>query len=210
MSLPFSRVQSHSSGLVQVHPEQDFPVCSIQVGNFNSIGLWVCPVKLFTQPVTGQAIRTVQSWHYHSLACSQRLLQGCKPRNVDCKKWQCEHTVLLTIEGEYTLTIGWLIPVGLFDGLLTHICPKYKALSVEEVHCCCILQVTDNNGRLTPHTLCIHQSYVASVGKQKERWSWKTEEIPNIHYKVRRKIKLVKDGYRSTKPDRYGSTKPDG
>ncbi|KAF3854181.1 hypothetical protein F7725_022236, partial [Dissostichus mawsoni] len=58
--------------------------------------------------------------------------------------------------------------VRLFDGLFTDICPKYQALGIQEVHRCCILEVTNNDGRLTPHALGIDQSHVTPVGKQEE------------------------------------------
>lgn len=54
------------------------------------------------------------------------------------------------------LTVGRLIPVGLFDGLLADVCPKYQVLVEQEVHCSSIFQITNNNGRFPPHTVRIN------------------------------------------------------
>lgn len=82
-----------------------------------------------------------------------------------------------------SLTVRRLIPVSLFDGFFTDIRPKYQAFRIQEVHSCCIFQVTHDDGGLPSDTICIYQSHVTPIGKKKERWPWNGKDpLCNVSY----------------------------
>jgi hypothetical protein len=67
--IPILWVEGNGSGLIHALPEQDFPVRSIQIADFNAVGLRVGPVQLLPQPIARQSVRGDYSRGYHTDAC---------------------------------------------------------------------------------------------------------------------------------------------
>lgn len=66
------------------------------------------------------------------------------------------------------LTVRRLVPVRLFDGLLADIRPEYQPLLIQKVQRCCVIQITNDDGRLPSNATSINQTHITPVSKEQE------------------------------------------